>query len=193
MKTLRHFTLTLIALTGLAFACTQAENNPADTPQEADSPVVDASPETRLTTFILVRHAEKAQDGTQDPALTEKGQARAQLLADMLAETDLAAIYTTPYQRNRQTVAVAAGQSGLTPNEYDPGQAPEAFIREVWEAHYGQHVLVAGHSNTVPHLLNALVGEARYEDLPDSAYNNLFIVTLTAPGKATVTPLQFKP
>ena len=54
----------------------------------------------RVTTVILVRHAEKATEGmANDPPLSAAGVGRAKELARVLAGTKLAAIYTTPYER----------------------------------------------------------------------------------------------
>ena len=45
------------------------------------------------TTLILVRHAEKAADGTLNPPLTELGEARAAELAYLLGHVELEAVY----------------------------------------------------------------------------------------------------
>ena len=47
------------------------------------------------TTFILVRHAEKAQDGTKNPPLNEAGKVRANELAEMLSNQSVEALYST--------------------------------------------------------------------------------------------------
>ncbi|MFA0964498.1 phosphoglycerate mutase family protein [Roseivirga sp. BDSF3-8] len=146
-----------------------------------------------LTTLILVRHAEKVADGSEDPALTPKGEARAALLADMLSSAEINAIYSTPYRRNIMTVQPLADRMGMDITEYDPRQDPAVFINNLLQQHEGAKVLIAGHSNTVPHLLNALLGESRYQDLPDSAYNNLYVVSAIDSARARITTLQFEP
>lgn len=143
-----------------------------------------------VTTLILVRHAEKANDGTDDPPLTEKGETRAATLSDWLAFTDLAAIYSTSYKRNTMTVSPTASQKDLTITTYDAGQQPEDFLTSLLEQYKGETVLVCGHSNTIPPMLNRLLGQETYENLTDSDYNHIFIVTATALGNATVTDLQ---
>ncbi|MGB3182897.1 MAG: phosphoglycerate mutase family protein [Cyclobacteriaceae bacterium] len=174
----------LIGILAIMISCGAPESDHTD-------PVVTVDPV--ITTLILVRHAEKVQDGSPDPVLTEKGTARAALLADMVREADVDAIYTTPYERNRLTVRPTAETLGLTAEEYDPSGDPQAFLDEVIEKHKGKKVLIAGHSNTVPHLLNALVGDEQYQDLPDSAYDNLYMVSATETGSGVVTNLQFSP
>jgi hypothetical protein len=57
--------------------------------------------------------------------------------------------------------------------------------------HPGAQVLVAGHSNTIPSLVNALVGEERYAQLDEQEYDALFIVTARRPGDAEVTLLRY--
>ena len=56
-----------------------------------------------MTTFILVRHAEKVADGTSDPALTEEGIARANKIRSMFYDVDITAIYSTNYRRTKRT------------------------------------------------------------------------------------------
>ena len=64
-----------------------------------------------LTTFILVRHAEKAFDGTKDPALTEVGKDRSLRLASLLQKQEVAALYSTPFKRTQVTlIPIAQGQ-----------------------------------------------------------------------------------
>ena len=50
---------------------------------------------------------------------------------------------------------------------------PVEFI----EKHKGQNVLIVGHSNTTPMLVNRFIGQERYEQLADTVNGNLYIVT----------------
>ena len=56
----------------------------------------------KVTTVILVRHAEKQSEG-DDPSLTAAGKERALALVHVLGEMDVAAVYSTPYARTRET------------------------------------------------------------------------------------------
>jgi len=142
-----------------------------------------------LTTFILVRHAEKADDGTKDPALSEEGKSRAQRLAAHLNSTDLTAVYSTPYHRTRSTVEDIAESHNLQILEYEPF-AGDVFD-EMLENNRGGIILISGHSNTTPHLVNTLIGNERYSQLDESDYDNLFVVTLSEIGKGKVLHLLY--
>jgi len=142
-----------------------------------------------LTTFILVRHAEKADDGTKDPALSEEGKSRAQRLAAHLNSTDLTAIYATPYLRTRSTVEGIAESHGLQILEYEPFAGD--LMNRMLTKHNGGKILIAGHSNTTPHLVNTLIGNERYSQLDESDYDNLFVVTLSEIGKGKLLHLLY--
>lgn len=139
-------------------------------------PGAEAPPE--ITTLILVRHAEKADDGTDDPPLTAAGEARARHLAFVLEEAGIAAIYSTPFERNRATAAPLASRLGLPVDSYDPNRKAREFLEEVRQKHAGQKILAVGHSNTVPAMLNALSGSEEYADLAHDAYDDLYVVEL---------------
>ena len=55
-----------------------------------------------FTTVVLVRHAEKELTG-DDPGLTAQGSERADALAHVVGEMDVAAVYATQYARTRAT------------------------------------------------------------------------------------------
>lgn len=137
---------------------------------------------------VVVRHAEKAQDDPRDPSLSALGQARAQALAERMRPLHLAAIYATPYLRTRQTAEPTAEAQRLevSVREFasrDPDQDAQALREELLRDHRGEAVLVVGHSNTVPAIVEALTGQAA-EPMPESEYDRLSWVWVRADGSA---------
>ncbi len=141
------------------------------------------------TTFIVLRHAETTGGGT-NPNLSTEGLARAEELKRILANVPLAAVFSSNYNRTKQTAQPTADDKLLTVNIYDPlNQSP---LVDNWLSTYrGKTVLVLGHSNTAPALLNLFVGSNQYANLPDSEYDNLFIATVSEKGRATVLHLKY--
>ena len=137
--------------------------------------------EAQPTTFILVRHAEKGNDGTKDPDLTDAGSQRAQVLANMLKKTQVDAIYSTAYKRTRNTVTPLATAKGLIVLPYEAFKTDE--IDQILKKHTGGTVVIAGHSNNIPWIANYLTGKETYKDFEDSDYENLLIVTVVEKGK----------
>lgn len=144
-----------------------------------------------LTTFILVRHAEKADDGTPDPPLSDVGKARADLLASMLAKENISTIYSTPYKRTRATVQPTATRLEKEVIEYDPQRSFAELLEDLLQKHNGGTVLICGHSNTIPGMVNELVGSEKYEQLREDDYSNLFVLTTAKLGSAKVLLLTF--
>ena len=105
-------------------------------------------------TVVMVRHAETAPGG-EDPPLSEAGRDRAQVLARMLAVSDIEAIYTSEARRTRETAAPFAEQTGIEP-VVRPAAEVEELARILLGQHQGETVLVVGHSNTLPRLADAL-------------------------------------
>lgn len=143
---------------------------------------------------ILVRHAEKATEPADDPALTGPGTERAKALATALADARVTAIITTQWRRTRETAAPLATARGLTPEivATEPGKPAGAHAEAVAEAvarHPGGVVLVVGHSNTIPAIIAAL-GGPQLPDLADTAYGDLFVMTPGA-GEAHLIRAQY--
>lgn len=140
------------------------------------------------TTVYVVRHAEAAQDGTRDPALTAAGERRALELRAALGEAGIAAIYASPYRRTQDTAAPLADALGLEVRSYDPGESG-ALARRILREHAGRSVLVVGHSNTVPAVVEAL-GAERPPDLAHAEHDPMFIVRL-AGRRVELVKLRF--
>lgn len=157
----------------------------------AATPRISAIPQeqTLPTTFFLVRHAEKANDGTKDPHLTLEGARRAEELSYLLDLVQLTAIYSTPFHRTRETAGPSARRQAKKIRLYQPNE--QGFLERMLKEHAGGNILVVGHSNTVPVMANALTGSEEYPWLHDSIYDNLFIVTVLEMGKAKVTRIRF--
>lgn len=129
------------------------------------------------TTVIFVRHAEKADDGTRNPPLNIYGQQRATRLAQLLHLSNLSGIYSTPFHRTQQTAKPLATQLGLDIQEYPPLKL-EA-LDELVTAQKGKTILIVGHSNTVPAMVNHLLGQEKLEQLTEYEYDKVFIVQVT--------------
>lgn len=138
------------------------------------------------TTFYIVRHAEKTGEEGDVP-LSAVGTRRAETLRDMLRSVPLAAVYATATQRCRNTAAPTAEAAGLEVEVYPP--MPEAeWLAGLATEHAGKSVLIVGHSNTVPLMVERL-GGGSYEVGHDE-YDSLFIVTVHE-GTASVQRLRF--
>jgi 2,3-bisphosphoglycerate-dependent phosphoglycerate mutase len=142
-----------------------------------------------ITTFILVRHAETTGVGN-DPSLSTTGFTRAAELTRILAELDLKAVYSTNFNRTMQTAQPVAADQGLSVTQYD-AFSPNTLIDNVINSFPEGAVLVVGHSNTTASMLNALLGSNVYPDLPETEYDNLFIVNVKERGDARVTHLKY--
>ena len=140
------------------------------------------------TTVILVRHAEKASTGGNDPSLSEAGQARARTLAHVAGATQAAAVYVTQYKRTQETVQPLAEKLQLTPIEH-PAADSAGLVSAIQSRWGGRTVLVCGHSNSVPEIVKRLSGVAI--EIPDAEYDNLYVVTLPAGGPPSLTRLKY--
>ena len=138
--------------------------------------------QTDATVVYLVRHAERAEDGTRDPVISLPGWDRARLLAETLRDAGLTDIHTTDYRRTRMTGGPTAEATGLPLELYDPRDL-EGFAREL-RAAPGRH-LVLGHSDTTHQLVDALGGDPG-PPIEAMEYDRLYVVTLTDDGASTV-------
>lgn len=129
-----------------------------------------------ITTVIFVRHAEKEFDESGDPELTQEGRKRAQLLAEMLSAQKIDKIYSTPFKRTIQTVQPLADNKGIKIEEYNPFKIEESI--ELIKNANGQSLLFSGHSNTIPVMINKILGKDEFKMIDENDYSNLFILTL---------------
>lgn len=143
-----------------------------------------------VTTFILVRHAEKANDGTEDPDLNAAGLGRADRFATLLKESSIDAIYATNYKRTRNTVIPLATAKNLEVESYESFKNDE--IERILTKHKGGTVVMCGHANNIPWTANLLSGKEDFEDYKESEYSILLIVSVVEKGKvAKITRLDF--
>lgn len=142
-----------------------------------------------LTTFILVRHAEKASDGTDDPDLKPEGVERAKKFAALFQNTSIDAIYSTRFKRTKSTVALLAEFKKLPVEVYESAKAETI---DTWiSKHKGKTVIIAGHSNTVPQIANILLGRDEFQNFPDDYYGNILVVTVLRRGEGKVVRLSY--
>ena len=139
---------------------------------------------TNQVTFVLTRHAEKGAG--EDPPLTDEGRRRAERLATRLADGDVRAVYATNTTRTQSTAGPTAERHGLPVTTYDADD-PAAFARSLVEGHRSGTVLIVGHSNTIPDLVNALGGKTSYGAIDESDFGNLYTVTVGRRGKRKVS------
>jgi broad specificity phosphatase PhoE len=125
----------------------------------------------------LIRHAEKDRSNPEDrnPKLNACGFERAQRLADIFQSIDLRDVYSSDYERTRDTASPTAVAKNLAVEIYDPANLNEILqrLRAI-----KQNALVVGHSNTT----NVLAGLLAGVDLPsinDAEYDRLYQVVIS--------------
>ena len=122
----------------------------------------------------LFRHAEKQIiKGEDNPELTRAGFSRSNLLAQAMADITPGLIYSSEYTRTQQTVAPLAKQWSsdiIIKTAKDPEAQVEAAL-----SNCNKHVIIAGHSNTIPNLIS-LFGVMDEITIEDNQYGDLFII-----------------
>jgi broad specificity phosphatase PhoE len=135
---------------------------------------IDAQTTCAPTAVYLVRHAEKASaSGDPDVELSDAGRAGANALADWMEPRPLDAIYSTHLRRTQQTALPTAAARDLDLRVL-PASATARLLERLRTRHCDQHVLVVGHSNTVPEIAVALGAEPFAID--ESEYGAVYVV-----------------
>ncbi len=147
-----------------------------------------AQEDENTTVYFLIRHAEKdrSNPNEKNPNLTQDGMARALKWAEVLSTIKLDAVYSTNYNRTKQTAKPTAIKQGLEVVLYNPRTLN---IDDFKASTKGKKVLIVGHSNTTPAMVNKLIGKEKYEQIDDRNNANLYIVTIK---NNTVTDLVLK-
>lgn len=149
-----------------------------------ESEVVDKN----ATTFFLVRHAEKTKDSS-DPLLTKSGKARAQELARLINSISLDGIYSSDFRRTKLTAEPTALDQNIETKFYDHKDLEGAAQQMLNDFPKGK-ILVSGHSNTTPKMLNILTETNDWSSLSETDYDNFYIVSVYENKAAKV--LHFK-
>jgi 2,3-bisphosphoglycerate-dependent phosphoglycerate mutase len=138
--------------------------------------------QTETTTYYFIRHAEKNRSdaNNKNPNLIQEGILRAAKWSLVLDNVKFDAVYSTDYNRTKQTAQPTAEKNGLDITIYDPRNLySKDFINQT----NGKTVLVVGHSNTTPKFVNAVLGQEKYKSIDDSNNANLYIVTILTTGE----------
>lgn len=140
-----------------------------------------SSEDKDTTTFYLIRHAEKDRSDktNRNPNLKEEGKQRAEGWAKYFKDIPLDNVYSTNYNRTKQTATPTATSKKIEIKFYNPSKIDgDAFFAK----NKGKKVLVVGHSNTTPMFANALLGEKKYEGMDENDNASLFIVRIDKDG-----------
>lgn len=139
------------------------------------------------TVILIVRHGERddaasCMPPTNNPPLSTAGQTRAEELAHVGEDTGLQAIYASDFCRTQQTVQPIANQLGLTVtpvNQHAADGSPDvdALVAQVKSNNEGQKILISGHSDTVPLIIEKLGGGA-VNPIGGAEFDNLYVVTI---------------
>lgn len=138
-------------------------------------------------TLYLVRHAEKLQDDSRDPELTEAGKLRADKLAGWLNGKDITDVWSSDYIRTRDTATPFATENKLDLKIYDPRDLDKLAEQLLKNQH---NAYVVGHSNTTPQLARILC-QCTIADMNESEYDRLIVISVDE-GETQVKTLNQK-
>lgn len=172
--------LSLILLT----SCNFGDEEPSEIMDDAKKP------SEEITTYYFIRHAEKDTTDTsnKDPELTEAGIKRAQNWTKTFKDIDFDLIYSSDYKRTVNTAKPIAKDQNKEIKFYDTKKLNDKDFQEKTK---NKTVLVVGHSNLNPEWVNYILGKEKYQDLDESVYGSLFIVTIHPNGDRTSQVLYF--
>jgi broad specificity phosphatase PhoE len=146
------------------------------------------------TTVVVIRHADKELVAASDPALSPVGEARAALLARMFGEAQggnrIDAIYISATLRSRMTAAPLAERLKITPI-VAPADDARALAHRALSDNAGKRVLIVGHANTVPAIVDELSGKNDTPQIDEKDFGVMYVVSVPRIGHANVLRLTY--
>lgn len=124
--------------------------------------------------IFIVRHAEKATSGGNDPDLSDAGRKRADALARILKDSQITAVFVTEFKRTQETAAPTARAAYLSPTVV-PANDVLGLVAKL--RGLNGNALIVGHGNTIPDLLKALGIETPI-NIADDDYTEIFVVSV---------------
>jgi acetolactate decarboxylase len=164
-------------------------------PAHAGPDRASACTEAGPLTVHVVRHAEREEDGGDDPGLSLAGRMRAHALADALAASTIDTVYVTSLRRTSETAAplIARQQPEVHTWPIERGQAEQhvrSLVETVCRQHVDQTLLVVGHSNTVAQIVAMLSGHPE-TTISEREYDHLYQVRLNPGHSGQVLRVRF--
>jgi hypothetical protein len=149
------------------------------------------------TTVLILQHAERLDftDTDKDPELTAEGKQRAQDLVHAVGDSGIAAVFSPKAKRMEQTVQPLQQFLRLPELNYYEQKSLDKMLLKIRDKYKGKVVLIVGAgahmgSGGIHDIIKAL-GCTGPECSATDAYDNLFVVTEYAPGKATAVKLRY--
>ena len=137
---------------------------------------------------FLVRHADRLDD-SEDTPLSKAGEARAQLLARMLKDAGITAIYTSQFQRTIKTAEPLASALKINPVSI-PAADREVLFKRIRTENRDDIVLIVGHDRSVPAVLKSF-GHPLDVTIAPTEYDNLFVLVPKDTGPPTVLRMRY--
>jgi 2,3-bisphosphoglycerate-dependent phosphoglycerate mutase len=149
------------------------------------------------TTILILQHAERFDftKTDKDPELTPEGKQRAQDLVHAVGNAGIAAVFSPNAKRMVQTVQPLQQFLKLPELNYYEQGSLDKMIQEIGNKYKGKVVLIVGAgahmgSGGIHEIIKDL-GCTGPECEDRDAYDNLFVVTIYEPDKATAVKLRY--
>jgi 2,3-bisphosphoglycerate-dependent phosphoglycerate mutase len=130
------------------------------------------------TTIIVMRHAEKESGKDPDPELSSEGKKRAEQLAYLFKDIPVTRLLATSFKRTQHTLSNLSSDKGVMIESYESSKIPE--LVNTLKQLSGQTIIIAGHSNTAPDLVNQLLNEKKYASLNENEFGKIWILTVNS-------------
>jgi 2,3-bisphosphoglycerate-dependent phosphoglycerate mutase len=145
--------------------------------------------EASTTLVVVMRHAEKAADGTPDPPLAPAGLERATRLAAIFGAGPkglaIDAIFVTQWQRTGATARPLATRLGV-PLITLPDDDVGGLKARILGNYRGRRVLVIGHSDTVGRIVAELARGAESPPVGEVDYGAAYVIAIPRWSRPTV-------
>ncbi|HAD14203.1 MAG TPA: hypothetical protein DCF33_17395 [Saprospirales bacterium] len=145
------------------------------------------------TIFFFVRHAEKV-DQSDNPDLSPDGYARAARLGGIMENAGLNLVFATDKLRTQKTaeavvVRAHTPQWSLYPRE---DATETAWLQSQLSENRGKRLLIVGHSNTVPRMINKLMGPgSNVAEIQEDNFGSFFVVASRGLGQSELISKQY--